>query len=324
MDTVTPGEGIEPIITDGIITSAGPTVLGGDDKCGIAAILELVRTLAEGDMPHPEIGVLLSVGEEIGLRGARAMDGSVFRGEHCLVLDASGKPGVVVIGAPCHYLFTATFFGRAAHAGMEPEKGLSAIELASKAVCAMQLGRLDAYTTANVGTISGGSAFNVVPETCVVRGEFRAMDERRASEVKAQLTAAIEGVVEGARGSGAAAGGTGGAGAEGSHGTSGAGSGGAGSVAVDWEEAYPGFEASEDSPLVLLVLDEARALGMDARTVVSGGGSDANVFAGKGLRPLVLGTGMTDVHGHNESLAIEDLEGLARLCIAVACAYALD
>jgi tripeptide aminopeptidase len=319
MDTVSPGEGIEPVITDGIITSAGETVLGGDDKVGVAAILELVRTLAEEDQPHPEIGVLLSVGEEIGLRGAQAMDATDFDGEPCFVLDANGKPGTVIIGAPYHYLFTATFSGKAAHAGIEPEKGVSAIALASKAILAMELGRLDEHTTANVGIISGGHAFNIVPDHCVVTGEFRAMDKQRADEVKAQLSSAIDAAVASVaagtafepprprRGQG------------GSNGTGGVdNAAGAGSVTVEWEEEYPGFEASEDSPLVQLVLEQARALGLPTSAVTSGGGSDANIFSGKGLRPLVLGTGMTDVHGPGESLAIEDMTNLARLCISIA------
>jgi tripeptide aminopeptidase len=299
-DTVSPGEGIKPVITDGVITSEGETVLGGDDKAGIAAILELVRTLAEDDRPHPEIGVLFSVGEEIGLRGAQAMDAMGpdgkprFNGEPCFVLDANGKPGVVIIAAPFHYLFTATFSGRAAHAGIEPEKGISAISLASKAVLAMQLGRLDEHTTANVGTISGGNAFNIVPDSCVVTGEFRALDERRVEEVKAQLASAIQGAIDAADADGGA------------------------SVTVTWEKEYPGFEAAEDGPLVQLVLGKARELAFPAQAITSGGGSDANIFAGKGLSPLVLGTGMTDVHSTNESLAIEDLTNLTRLCLAIA------
>jgi tripeptide aminopeptidase len=196
---------------------------------------------------------------------------------------------VVVVGAPYHYLFTARFTGKAAHAGIEPEKGVSAISLASKAILAMQLGRLDEHTTVNVGIINGGSAGNVVPESCVVAGEFRAMDKRRIDEVKAQLAGALEGAVEGS----------------------------GGSVEIDWVEEYPGFRLREDDPLVRLVLDEASALGLPAQAMVTGGGSDANVFAGMGLRPLVLGTGMTDVHGTSESLAIADLESLTRLCIAL-------
>ncbi|MDR2587415.1 MAG: M20/M25/M40 family metallo-hydrolase [Coriobacteriales bacterium] len=289
MDTVTPAEGIEPVVADGVITSAGETVLGGDDKAGVAAIIELVRVLAEGDAPHPEIGVLLSVGEEIGLLGAREMTLEGFNGEPCFVLDANGSPGVVIIGAPYHYLFTATFTGKAAHAGIEPEKGTSAIVLASEAVAAMDLGRLDEHTTANVGTITGGSAFNIVADSCVVTGETRALDKQRVDEVNAQITAACTEAVQGTEGS----------------------------VSIEWEEEYRGFKADENDPLVQHVLGAARSLGLPAQVALTGGGSDANVFAEKGLRPLVLGTGMTDVHSPNESLAVKDLEDLARLCIAI-------
>jgi tripeptide aminopeptidase len=297
MDTVVPGEGIEPVITDGIITSAGPTVLGGDDKVGVAAIIELVRTLAEAEateaVPHPAVGVLLSVGEEIGLLGAHALDVSGLNAGACLVLDANGAPGTVIRGAPFHCIFTATFTGRAAHAGIEPEKGISAIALASKAVLAMELGRLDETTTANVGTISGGDSFNIVPGSCTVIGEFRAVDAQRAAEVKEQLSSAIFGAVAD----------------------------GEGSVDVKWTEEYRGFVIDEDDLLVQFVLDHARALDLPTRTVISGGGSDANVFMEKGLDSLVLGTGMTDVHGPDESLAVVDMEELTRLCIALAYAY---
>ncbi|MDR2106608.1 MAG: M20/M25/M40 family metallo-hydrolase [Coriobacteriales bacterium] len=329
MDTVSPGEGIEPVISDGIIRSAGATVLGGDDKVGVAAIIELVRTLAESDKPHPAVGVLLSVGEEIGLRGARAMNLDAGNGEPCFVLDANGSPGVVIIGAPFHYLFTATFSGRAAHAGIEPEKGISAIALASKAVLGMELGRLDEHTTANVGTISGGNAFNIVPDTCVVTGEFRAMGEARALEVKAQIGAAIDAAigepVEGSGVSEAHAASETDATSETDAAHNGAATSGSTdvpSVTVEWEEEYRGFSVSASDPLVQLVLSEARALGFPAQALVTGGGSDANIFAEKGLRPLVLGTGMTNVHSPSESLAVKDLEDLTRLCIALTYACA--
>jgi tripeptide aminopeptidase len=295
MDTVNPGEGIEPVITDGVIRPAGATILGGDDKVGVAVIIELVRTLSASDRPHPEIGILLSVGEEIGLRGAHAIDPSDFNGEPCFVLDANGSPGTVIIAAPSHYLFTATFSGRAAHAGIEPEKGISAIVLASKAVLGMELGRLDEHTTANVGTRTGGNVFNIVPDSCVVTGEFRALDEERLDEVKTQLSTAIDAAVDGS----------------------------GGSVAVEWEEEYRSFCIDADDALVRRVLDEARVLGLPAQALVTGGGSDANVFAEMGLRPLVLGTGMTDVHGLGESLAVKDLEDLARFCVAIAYAWTL-
>lgn len=295
MDTVTPGEGIEPQVIDGIITSSGPTVLGGDDKGGLAAILELIRTLTESDTPHPEICALLSVGEEIGLVGAHAMSGSDFKGEPCFVLDAGGAPGLVIIGAPYHDAFTASFTGKAAHAGVEPENGVSAIVLAAKAISALQLGRLDEYTTANIGTIAGGSANNIVPDTCVVTGEYRAIEQQRLKEVRAQIERSFKEAIAGSEAS----------------------------VDIEWRREYAGFKSSEDDPLVQMILKEARELGLTAQAGFTGGGSDANVLALKGLHPVVLGTGMTGIHSLDEQIAVKDLENLTKICLAVVYAYTL-
>ncbi|MDR1421457.1 MAG: M20/M25/M40 family metallo-hydrolase [Coriobacteriales bacterium] len=291
MDTVNPGRGIEPIIgEDGIIRSTGETVLGGDDKSGIAPIIELVRTLAEGNRPHPRIGVLLSTCEEIGLLGAAAMDNAQFHDEPCFVLDAGGAPGYVIIGSPFHHTYKATFTGKASHAGILPEEGISAIMLAGKAIVAMEQGRLDAFTTANVGTIVGGLADNIVPETCMISGEFRAMEPARRDYVQAEMEARMR--------EAAATGG--------------------GSVEIIWKAEYEGFTISEDDPLVRFVLDTARELGLPADAAFSGGGSDANFLNSRGLRPLVLGTGMTEVHSTREALAIRDLEDTCRLIEALA------
>ena len=293
MDTVGPGEGIEPHVSDGVIRSLGATILGGDDKVGIAAIIELAHTLAEKGRPHAEIVVLLSVCEEISLLGALAIDTSGFNEEPCFVLDGSGKPGTVVVASPFHYKFEATFTGKAAHAGIEPEKGISAIRIAAKAVLGMELGRIDQDTTANVGIIVGGNETNIIPDSCTITGEFRVMDESKVSAVQAQLASAMNNAAAEM----------------------------GGEVAIEWVRQYPGFNVSEDDPLVLYILEQARLLGFEAKAVASGGGSDANIYANAGLKALVLGTGMTDVHGLNESLAIQDLEDLARLCIAMAYSY---
>ena len=293
MDTVNPGESIIPVITDGVIRSSGDTILGGDDKVGVAAIIELVRTLSEESRPHPDIGVMFSVCEEISLLGALSIDASNFHEEPCFVLDGEGKPGSVTIGSPHHSIFRATFTGKAAHAGVEPEKGLSAIKLAAKAILDMELGRIDEYTTANVGTISGGNAINVVPGSCAIAGEFRVMDESKLAGMQAQLESAMNNAIDEL----------------------------GGEVCITWDKEFPGYQHSKDDPLVQMVLKQAGKLGFEAKTMFSGGMSDANAYTGGGLKALVLGTGMTDVHSLNESLAIQDLEDLARLCIAISYAY---
>lgn len=291
MDTVNPCEGIRPIIQEGVIRSAGDTILGGDDKAGVAAIIETVRTLVEEGGPHPPIGVLLSTCEELGLLGAHAMDPTNYQGDLCLVLDGGGMPGTVVIGAPYHFVFEATFTGKAAHAGVEPEKGLSAISLAAKAVLAMELGKLGPNKTANVGTINGGNATNVVPDTCQITGEFRTMDRDEVDLMRANMDGAMHQALAGTKGQG--------------------------QVEIKWTQEYPGFILPEEDPHIQMVLAQAKAMGLDAKAMLSGGGSDANVFAAAGLKALVLGTGMTDIHGLSESLAIADLESLTQLCLAI-------
>ena len=293
LDTVVPGEGIRPVIIDGVVRPEGPTILGADDKAGVAAIIELVRSLAEADEPHPEIGVLFSVCEEIGLLGSLALDSRGFDGEPCLVLDGDGKPGVVAVGAPFHFKFTAAFTGKAAHAGIEPEKGISAIALAAEAVCNMELGRLDEHTTVNVGSISGGSADNIVPGICRLTGEFRVMEKDKAVQVQAQLESAMQGATTRL----------------------------GGTVATTWVMNYAGYRVAEDDPLVVLVLEQAQELGLETETMLSGGGSDANIYTAEGLKALVLGTGMSGVHGLGEHLAVSDLEDLALLVISVAYAF---
>ncbi|MCL2136005.1 MAG: M20/M25/M40 family metallo-hydrolase [Coriobacteriia bacterium] len=294
-DTASPGEGIMPVVTDGVITSSSDTVLGGDDKVGIAAIVETVRVLIESDQSHPEVVILFSVAEEVGLKGAKAIDGQAlgFNGEPCFVLDAGGLPGGVIIGAPFHIEYTARFIGRQAHAGVSPETGISAISMAAQAIASLPTGRLDEMTTANVGTIQGGSANNVVAEECLVTGEMRSLSEDRVYEVKEKIGALMDKAASDF----------------------------GGEVQAEFTLAYPGFKLAEDDALVQLVLETARELGLAPAASYTGGGSDANIYAGKGLKPLVLATGMTAVHSKDESLAVADLVNITQLLVALVLRY---
>ena len=294
-DTMSPGIGIKPLLDGGVIRSSGDTVLGGDDKVGIAAIIEMVRCLTEQQLPHPEICILISVAEEVGLKGAKAMNESAlgFNGEPCFVLDADGDPGSVVIGAPYQIEFQARFAGRAAHAGVSPESGVSAITMAATAIASLPWGRLDNMTTSNIGTISGGSANNVVAESCLVTGEMRSLEHDRVQAVQNQIEAAFQQVATDF-------------GAE---------------VSLQFDLAYHGFRLEQDDPLVQQVLSAAGKLGLPASTRYTGGGSDANIFAGKGLKPVVLSTGMTAVHSKEESLKVTDLTNLTRLLLAIVDGY---
>ena len=274
MDTVQPCVGIEPVVEDGVVRSAGDTILSADDK----------------GAPRPDVTVLLTTCEELHLLGSGALAPDALpAGAPCYVLDADGAPGTVITGAPCHWTLSAAFAGRAAHAGVCPEDGVSAIAMAAAAVAAMPLGRLDEATTANVGFIEGGGATNVVPDACTLAGECRSLYAERAEAQKAAMTEALEAAA-------ARFGGT---------------------VDVAWTKSYDAVLFDEEDELVQAIARAARAAGLEPRFHRSGGGSDANVLAARGVRPITLGVGMASFHSADEHIAVAELEGTARLVEAL-------
>ncbi|MCI2242452.1 M20/M25/M40 family metallo-hydrolase [Adlercreutzia faecimuris] len=298
-----------------VLRSAGATILSADDKAGIAAILEGVRSAMEAGAPRPDLTVLLTTCEEQSLLGASALaEGALawpaglasgFDGAPggrpapgtplpCYVLDADGRPGTIITGAPCHWTMAAEFSGRAAHAGVEPEAGASAIAMAAAAVSAMGLGRLDERTTANVGVIAGGTAVNVVPASCRLEGECRSLDAGRALAQRDAMTAACERAA-------AALG---------------------GAVEVTWALDYPAVLFDDDAPVVARAAAAARAAGLAPRLARTGGGADANVLGAKGCQAVTLGIGMANFHSTDELIAVRDLEGAARLVEALIAEYA--
>jgi tripeptide aminopeptidase len=289
LDTVMPGRGIRPVVEDGVVRSSGDTILAADDKAGVAALLEALARVAETGMVTAPVRVLLTTGEEMGLQGAKAISPADCRGDLCLVLDAHGAVGGIVGASPTQYTFRAEFTGVPAHAGVEPEKGLSAIVMAANAISRMRLGRIDDATTANVGEIGGGTATNVVAASCVMRGECRSLDPQAAEAVRREMDEAM-------RGAASASG---------------------GSVRTEWTKEYEGFRFAPDDPRVALVADACGDAGLSPQVFSTGGGSDANVLSAKGLPSIVLSCGMTDVHSTAESIAVTDLESLAGLLIAV-------
>jgi tripeptide aminopeptidase len=289
LDTVEPGRGVRPVVSDGVVRSAGHTVLGGDDKAGIAAIIETLRRVNEIGLELPPVRVMLTTGEEVGLRGAKALDPADCAGDVCLVLDANGSVGGVVVAAPAQYTFGATFEGVSAHAGVEPEKGVSAIAMAADAICAMRIGRLDSETTANVGQIAGGTATNVITASCTINGECRSIDPEKVEAVRLEMDDAMQAAATRA----------------------------GGTVRIVWTKEYDGFRFADDDPRLRLVEEGLADTGREAQRFVTGGGSDGNVLAAKGLASIVMSCGMTDVHGTSESLAVNDLEALPDVLVAV-------
>lgn len=289
MDTVEPGRRIEPVVgADGIIRPAGETILAADDKAGIAAILEALRWVVAEKPDHPAITVVFTVCEETGLLGAKALDASV-RADLGFVLDATGRPGEVVVRAPSQDKITATVYGRAAHAGVNPEAGINAIYVAARAIAAMPLGRIDPETTANIGIISGGKAVNIVPDNVYLEGEVRSLKSARRAEHTALICRILE---ETARGAGARA-------------------------EVQVELLYEGFDLRGSEPVVRIAQEAARRCGLQPVLTQSGGGSDANILNARGIPTVNLATGMEKVHTTEEQIAVADLVDLARLVTAI-------
>ena len=286
MDTVKPGCGVKPQIKDGIIYSDGTTVLGGDDKGGISAILEGTRSFLAEQKKHGDIQIVFTIAEEGGLNGAKALkyeelwpiDGAFF-------FDSEDDASHVTVKAPVHYDFSCKFTGKAAHAGMEPEKGVNAIAVAAEAVSGMLLGRIDEDTTANIGLISGGKATNIVPEEALIEGEARSMDE---AKVLMQMKHMREVCENAAFKYGAWA-------------------------KVTIEKSHDGIDVPLDSTAAQMVTAACRKLGKEVSFIKSGGGSDANIMNGKGIPAVNIGVGMSNVHTTAEYIAIKDLEIAAQM-----------
>jgi tripeptide aminopeptidase len=289
MDTVEPGRGVKPVVEDGVVKSDGTTVLGGDDKSGIVAILEILQVLVEQDLPHPPLEVALTVSEETGLKGAKGLDLTRLRAREGIVLDSGGEIGTIVISAPSLDRVRAIVHGKAAHAGAEPEKGINAIVVAAEAIAAMPLGRIDEETTANIGRIQGGTATNIVPDRAEMAGEARSHDERKLETQVKAMTGALREAAE-------------------RHGAV---------VDIDVRRSYSTFKLSEEDNIVRRAVAAARTLGLTPALVSSGGGSDANVFNAEGIATINISTGMDKVHTTEERIAVADMVQCAEFLLAI-------
>ncbi len=280
MDTVEPGRGVVPVVKGNVITSEGETVLGADDKAGVAVSIELVRRVVEEGISHGVIDLVYTVAEEKGLVGARHMDLSrIPRPDYVYVLDAEGPPGNIVVAAPYYETLRAVFRGRTAHAGIEPEKGANAIAAAARAISSMPVGRIDHETTSNIGTIQGGRERNCVPDLCEITGEARSLDPEKLAAAVEKMRAALEE----AAGDGV-------------------------SVDIELERAFEGFNLSREHPDVALAARALEATGIEPVYRRAGGGSDANVFNALDLPAVCLSVGYQSAHAIEEELSISDLE----------------
>lgn len=290
MDTVVPGRGIKPIVhEDGWITSSGDTILGADDKAGVAALLELIRVLREQEIPHGQIQFVITAGEESGLMGARAMNASLLDADLGFAVDSNGEIGEIAVSAPAQARISMEIHGKSAHAGVNPEDGISAIQVAGKAIARMKLGRIDKDTTANIGSFSGGGATNVVTDFAKLYAEARSTVQEK---VEAQIASMKESLESACADFGAKS-------------------------VFESVIMYPSFNHADDSEVVLLAKKAAAKLGLSGRTFQSGGGSDANVFNGFGVPTVNLSVGYENIHTTEEKIKVEDLSKLAGFIVEI-------
>ncbi|MCF8087388.1 MAG: M20/M25/M40 family metallo-hydrolase [Desulfotignum sp.] len=293
MDTVVPGKGVKVTFADGIFKSDGTTILGSDDKSAIAIILEVMDVVKENNLPCPPVELIFTICEEIGLLGAKHFDLSLIDAKFGYILDSTDTEGIVTRAPAANKIFI-TMHGRAAHAGAAPEKGVSAIYAAARAISRLELGRIDSETTCNLGIITGGMATNIIPEKVEIKGEARSHDLEKLSAVTNNIVKAFEKTARDLRGKDTVP-----------------------RAEIVVENDFPNTAIPEDHKAVVLARKAAANLGRTLESKTIGGGADANVFFGKGIVAGVLGTGMTDVHTVNESIALKDMENTARLVLEI-------
>lgn len=290
MDTVTPGNGIKPVLgEDGWIRSDGTTILGSDDKAGIAALLEAIRVIQENKIPHGKIQFVITAGEESGLVGARALDPKNLDADLGFALDSNGEVGSIAVAAPTQAKVTMIINGKSAHAGVNPEDGISAIQVAAKSIAKMNLGRIDEETTANIGKFQGGGPTNIVCDYVQIDAEARSIVQEKVEKQINQMREALETTVRdfGAK------------------------------CEFRSEIIYPAFSYNENDEVVQLAQRAIGGLGMPSRIFPSGGGSDANIFNGLGVPTVNLAVGYEEIHTTNERIKAADLVKAAQVVVAI-------
>jgi tripeptide aminopeptidase len=297
MDTVVPGRGVKPVVEGDIIRTDGSTVLGGDDKSGIAVIVETIRCLQEQNIPHAPIDAVFSICEEVGLLGAKHVDTSRLRARYGLVFD-SDDPGFLFTRGPSANHFEFKIHGLESHAGVAPEQGISAIKIAAEGIAAMRLGRVDDETTANIGVIRGGEATNIITNFVLLKGEARSLDDSKLEEQTRHMIRCLEDAaskyevtVDGVTTKGR--------------------------VESEVSREYSAMDVSDDSRVVRLVKQAASRMGLRVETMSSGGGCDANIFNKKGIECANLGTGMRAIHTVKEWLDVKDMYAAAEMTLEI-------
>ncbi len=289
MDTVVPGQNIKPSIKDGYIISDGSTILGADDKAGLAVMFEAIRLLKENNISHGPLQFVITAGEESGLVGAKAINQELLHSDYGYALDSDGEIGNIVVSAPYQAKFHVIVEGKSAHAGVAPEKGVSAITLAAKSIAKMKLGRIDEETTANIGSFQGGKQTNIVCDHVDIFAEARSLNKEKLDALIEHIKTKFE---ETASSLG-------------------------GNAKVDVELMYPGFSFDSEDLVVRNAKEAAKSLNLSSKLLNSGGGSDANIFNGYGIPTANLSVGYEHIHTTNERIHTNDLKNLTEFVIKI-------
>jgi tripeptide aminopeptidase len=289
LDTVPPVDAIDPVVEDGIVRNRNRAILGGDNKAAVVAFLEASRRVLAENRPHAGIELVFTSTEEVGLLGAEAFDHSRLVARTGYVYDHAEPVGGIILGAPSSQKLEVVFHGRSAHAGMFPEDGRSAIAAAARAVSEMPLGRIDEETTANIGTIEGGTAGNVVPDRCRLVGEARSQSQRKLVDQVQAMQDAITfaaGVCEC-------------------------------EAETTFAKSFTAYRFSKEDLPVRLAAEALGRCGLEPVYLLSGGGADANVFNERGLQCVNLANGMAEIHTPDEHIAVADLERMIDVTLAL-------
>ncbi|MHC5268305.1 M20/M25/M40 family metallo-hydrolase [Enterococcus sp. LJL98] len=286
-DTVAPGVGIEVVEEEGVLSSKGATILAADDKAGIAILLEAIHRIREEEIATGNIEFVFSPGEEIGLIGASAFDMTQLTADYGYVLDSALEVGRVTIASPTLYMYEVNLTGKAAHAGLEPEKGVSCVAILAEALKEIKIGRLDEETTANIGVIQGGEATNIVTDQLLVKGEVRAINPEIAQQLIDEMKTAFERAAEKI----------------------------GGKAAIEVKKMATGFKITDDEPVMKLFIQSVENLGYPLLREVSGGGSDANIFNANGKSCVNFSIGYDKIHTTEEIVVIDEMEKAVHLVI---------
>jgi tripeptide aminopeptidase len=296
MDTVEPGRGVEVQRVGDIFRTRGNTVLGGDDKSGIAALIEMILVIREQKLNHAPFEIVLTTCEEIGLLGAKHLDHNRVQARYGYALDSTGINRVIV-GAPAANRLKIEVHGIAAHAGLNPEQGVSAFCLAARAIADLRLGRLDEQSTANFGLIHGGVATNIVPDLITIEGEVRSHSVEKLEDYTREIESTFRNVVQGW--------------SEQIVGDR------KPWVEISVSQEYPALSLSDDHGVLQKVRQAGDLLQREISFEVAGGGSDANILNSYGMKTAIIATGMDKVHTTEECLDLRDLTGLTELLLAI-------